>query len=250
MTDQLSTGKRITAVVFVAISFFVTLPIVASAQTAFEKPSDIQKKVETVFAEAPVMVAVAKCESGFRQFYDSGNVFRGGSGRYIGVFQIDENLHKNPASAIGFDIYTVDGNLGYAKYLYEKQGANPWKNCSNKYYGTETASPSATTTAPVVQSAPAVTTAAQTSTFPITSDLRQGSTGSEVIELQKLLNRLGFTVATTGAGSAGNETDYFGERTRTAVQRFQCNQQITCSGKNYGIVDSTTRTALQRHANQ
>ncbi|MFP4539846.1 MAG: peptidoglycan-binding domain-containing protein, partial [Candidatus Paceibacterota bacterium] len=52
-------------------------------------------------------------------------------------------------------------------------------------------------------------------------DLSTGSTGDDVKSLQEWLNDNGYTVATEGAGSPGNETDYFGERTREAVAAYQ-----------------------------
>lgn len=54
-----------------------------------------------------------------------------------------------------------------------------------------------------------------------TKDLWFGITGPEVKMLQVFLNHLGFTVATSGFGSAGSETEYFGSRTRDALIRFQ-----------------------------
>lgn len=48
-----------------------------------------------------------------------------------------------------------------------------------------------------------------------------GSTGQDVKCLQELLNRDPDTrIATTGPGSPGNETDYFGEMTMDALRRF------------------------------
>ena len=59
-----------------------------------------------------------------------------------------------------------------------------------------------------------------TATF--TRNLTIGSTGTEVMAVQKLLNSIdGTQVATTGAGSPGNETSYFGGLTRSAVSKFQ-----------------------------
>ena len=40
--------------------------------------------------------------------------------------------------------------------------------------------------------------------------MRLGSRGPEVKALQKFLNLKGFTVSETGAGSLGNETEFFG----------------------------------------
>lgn len=58
--------------------------------------------------------------------------------------------------------------------------------------------------------------------FTFTSNLSMGSTGMEVMRLQQFLNADAQTrVATTGAGSPGNETQNFGPLTRGAVMNFQ-----------------------------
>lgn len=54
-----------------------------------------------------------------------------------------------------------------------------------------------------------------------TQNFSQGDSGAEVMEIQKFLNNNGFTVSASGAGSAGNETSYFGPATKQAVINFQ-----------------------------
>lgn len=53
------------------------------------------------------------------------------------------------------------------------------------------------------------------------TDLRLGSSGTDVIRLQKYLNTHGFIIAKKGPGSPGNEIGLFGPATRNAVMRLQ-----------------------------
>jgi len=59
------------------------------------------------------------------------------------------------------------------------------------------------------------------------SNLTIGSLGSEVKALQAFLNAHGYTVATTGAGSLGNETTKFGAATKAALAKYQQAKGIT-----------------------
>src|SRR3989338_5592396 len=68
----------------------------------------------------------------------------------------------------------------------------------------------------VMAVAPDTTEAASCATFTVT--LRQGARNSQVLCLQQMLNEKGFTVASSGAGSPGMETSYFGSLTRAAVE--------------------------------
>ncbi len=86
-----------------------------------------EKRVREYFKDTPVMIEIARCESNFRQFTDAGNVLRGGdSGGMVGVFQFFESIHAAPAKALGYDITTLEGNLGYAKHVYKNESTTPW----------------------------------------------------------------------------------------------------------------------------
>ncbi len=112
---------------------------------------------------------------------------------------------------------------------------------ANGYYGPATralVTVNATTapTAPV--STPVIS---DNTTSTITRNLFYGISGQDVLALQKFLNVHGFTVASSGSGSLGNETIYFGAATQAAVIRFQIAHSITPA---VGYVGVLTRAAL------
>lgn len=61
-------------------------------------------------------------------------------------------------------------------------------------------------------------------------ELGIGTTDPDVIHLQAYLNNHGFPVASSGAGSPGNETSFFGGLTLSAVKRFQAFHGIPATG--------------------
>ncbi len=215
---------------------------------AADPNAGIEDAVRAVFKDAPDMIAVAKCESGYRQFAAEGVVLRGGAGgRYVGIFQIGEDLHRGVAAAQGMDIDTVTGNIAYARKLYDARGSYPWISCVPK--GVAVTTSTAQADAPAVAPAP-VSAATDTALKAVllTADLRFGANGEQVRVLQRLLNSIGMTVAASGVGSKGHETTLFGNLTREAVRKFQCAKGITCSGSEtttgYGRVGPRTRAAL------
>ncbi len=67
--------------------------------------------------------------------------------------------------------------------------------------------------------APSVESAS--SSLLLTRILKKGMVGPDVAVLQRFLNSRGFIIAPTGNGSPGNESMYFGERTKDALIEFQ-----------------------------
>ncbi len=110
-----------------AVAIF-TSPLATIHAATFETPVEVEAEVRSYFKDVPVMIEIARCESKFRQFTDAGNVLRGGdSGGMIGVFQFFESIHAPIAEKLGYDLETLDGNLAYARYLYESEGTTPWE---------------------------------------------------------------------------------------------------------------------------
>lgn len=64
----------------------------------------------------------------------------------------------------------------------------------------------------------------------LTKDLEYGMDDAQVIILQRILNSAGYPVAKTGLGSRGNESSYFGAKTRTALKAFQRARGIAQTG--------------------
>ncbi len=215
-----------------------TMPGVVGA--AVNPNADVEPLVRAAFADAPDMIAVAKCESGFRQYADSGEVLHGGGGgKYIGIFQISEAVHLSEATRLGDDIMTTAGNIAYARHLYDREGTTPWVSCLPKKPPVAEASAD-TTPVPVTNRASDVPR--------LTVNLRLGMTHPQMKLLQRLLNGAGYAISAGGPGSAGNETEYFGALSRAAVRKFQCAKGIACGGDEastgYGRVGATTRAAL------
>ncbi len=91
----------------------------------------LEKYLKENFADTPILVEIARCESEMRHFNKNGTVVRGRvDSRDVGVMQINEGYHLEDAMKLGFDIHTVEGNVAYAKYLYKKFGSKPWSASS------------------------------------------------------------------------------------------------------------------------
>lgn len=101
-----------------------------------EKIMSTEQYVRQYFKDTPVMIEIAHCESGFRQLDNLGNPIKNhGGSSATGVMQIMASIHEEDAKKLGFDINTLEGNVGFAKHLYDRYGTKPWeadknsKNC-------------------------------------------------------------------------------------------------------------------------
>jgi hypothetical protein len=222
-------------------------PLFLLALGAFVLPAEqvrADAKTEAVvrayFSDVPIMIKIAECESRFRQFADSGNPLHGGwDNKMVGVYQIYANIHRNDAAALGHDIETLEGNVAYARYLYDKKGTDPWMSsfpCWNDRSDNSNQPPQT------------ITTSSQPGATALTMNLSFGMEHEQVRLLQKFLNSAGFSIAQSGPGSPGQETMKFGSLTREAVKKFQCAKGIICTGDEYttayGYVGPRTRAEL------
>jgi hypothetical protein len=57
----------------------------------------------------------------------------------VGIYQFFESIHAAGAKALGFDIATLEGNLAYARHVYNSQGVTPWEPVRSCFEKTTTA---------------------------------------------------------------------------------------------------------------
>ncbi len=83
---------------------------------------------------------------------------------------------------------------------------------------------------PTITSTPTVSTTTLSTTtivYTFPRNLSLNMSGPDVLLLQKYLNTHNYILATTGPGSPGNETSYFGSLTRRALIKYQIANRIT-----------------------
>jgi hypothetical protein len=125
--------RKIIVTLVIILIAYSSLPVQAAAPLVKDEDEivtplkSVEQIVREYFAETPILAEVARCESRFRQFNSRGTVLRGEvNSSDVGLMQINLYYHKKEALKQGFNLFTVDGNLAYGKYLYEKEGLAPW----------------------------------------------------------------------------------------------------------------------------
>jgi len=100
---------------------------ITDANAAAETVQSTELAVREYFADIPIMIEVARCESTFRHTLADGSVLTGRvDGRDTGVMQINTYYHAATAERLGLDVFDLEDNMAYARHLYERQGLQPW----------------------------------------------------------------------------------------------------------------------------
>lgn len=90
-------------------------------------PVAAEAAVREYFADIPIMIEVARCESSFRHTLSDGSVLQGRVDKAdTGVMQINKRFHESTAIAMGLDLDNIYDNMAFARYLYDRQGVQPW----------------------------------------------------------------------------------------------------------------------------
>jgi hypothetical protein len=117
-----------------------TKPQLATLKPATIKPLAIanygagseETIVRSYFSDIPVMISVARCESGFRHNLQNGSVLTGRiDSADTGVMQINKRYHSGAAAAMDLNLDDIYDNMAYARHLYETQGISPWNSSSS-----------------------------------------------------------------------------------------------------------------------
>jgi hypothetical protein len=87
----------------------------------------VEDFVRLTYQDKPVLIEIAECESTFRHWDpETGEPLSNPNSSATGAMQLMASYHREPASNLGWDIDTLEGNLAYAEYLYDTEGVTPW----------------------------------------------------------------------------------------------------------------------------
>lgn len=135
-------------VIFLAVLALSLIPIKIEYESSHKTPEIAQIEAlvekdepETNLVLNPLLKPVCACESVGnrygepRQFNSDGTVIRGViNNQDIGMCQINLTYHGKAAEKMGIDLFTEQGNIRYANWLFEQSGYTPW-NWSKPCWG-------------------------------------------------------------------------------------------------------------------
>jgi hypothetical protein len=123
--------KRICILAAILFIAFLALPARYSVVPDASAENLVAGQIWAGFA---LLKHIASCESWGdpnkepREFNASGTVLRGyPNPNDIGLAQINIPTWGTTAKALGFDLYTYQGNLDMAKWIFDHYGSGPWK---------------------------------------------------------------------------------------------------------------------------
>jgi hypothetical protein len=113
-----------TAIVYVLLALLIPLQPMRAGTTLYA--SRQRHSVKAGSMPLPLQ-RVAFCESRHRHYDRHGKVLRGRKNRNnIGLYQINRLWHERRATQLGYNIWSLHGNTGYALRLYREHGLAPW----------------------------------------------------------------------------------------------------------------------------
>ncbi len=126
LITTLATTQNIAAVAQASSSAPTTEVATSTVVIAQTNPT-VEGQVKAYFSDIPVLISVARCESDFRQTNKDGSLFRGKINKSdVGVMQINQYYNASSALRLGYNIETLQGNMAFARHLYEVYGTDPW----------------------------------------------------------------------------------------------------------------------------
>ena len=89
--------------------------------------NSLESRIRSVLP--PIFVSIAKCEGWPHWDKKTGEVIKGKVNPLdIGLLQINLTHNGEKAKQLGYDVFSLEGNLLMAKYLYEKNGLSDWRH--------------------------------------------------------------------------------------------------------------------------
>ena len=89
--------------------------------------NNTEAAVRSYFADIPIMIQVARCESTFTHELSDGSILQGRvDPADTGVMQINKRYHLSTATAMELNLDDLYENMAYARNLYERKGTQPW----------------------------------------------------------------------------------------------------------------------------
>ena len=91
----------------------------------------IKEKAQERGLDVKIMLFIAKCESGYKQYDENGGVLHGRKHfPDVGIFQLNldpkDTQWKFTGDLIGADPYTIEGNIDLAMYIAKYYGYRQW----------------------------------------------------------------------------------------------------------------------------